>query len=119
MSISSLSLAARLGAALAAGAALAGCVVAPVESSGHVRHETVVYTRYGYPPPPRVEHRPRPPGPDYRWEQGSWFWSGQRYQWQSGHWMAPPPPVVRPPVVRPPAMRPPVHHVAPPPPAAR
>ena len=112
--------AARWGAALATMAALAGCVVPPVESEGRYRHETVVYTRYGYPPPPRIEHRPHPPGPNHMWEQGSWVWSGQRYQWRPGRWTmlhpAPPPP--RPPVVRPPmhAVPPPTVHPRPEPP---
>ena len=108
---------ARWAILLAASTVLLGCVVAPVESSATYRHDTVVYTRYGYPPPLRVEHRPRAPGPDYVWEQGSWVWSGQRYQWHGGSWVLslplPRPPVL---IVRPP--RPPAH-VAPPPPHYR
>lgn len=105
---------ARLGIALATGAVLAGCVVAP-EDGGYYRggHETTVYTRYGYPPPPRAERRPRAPGPDHVWEQGRWVWNGQRYHWQPGRWQhvrpAPPPHSHKPP--------PPPAHKPPPPPA--
>ncbi len=55
--------------------------------------------RYGHPPPPRAERRPRPPGPGYAWSQGRWVWSGQRYHWQPGRWhyvRPAPPPHVRP-----------------------
>lgn len=92
---------ARMGVVLASAALLAGCVVAPVEGGDyrHDRYKSHSYTRYGHPPPPRVERRPHPPGPDYVWSQGSWVWSGQRYQWRPGKWQyvrPAPPPRVRP-----------------------
>ncbi len=109
---------ARWAILLAASTALVGCVVAPVESSGTYRHDTVVYTRYGYPPPPRVERRPRAPGPDYAWEQGRWVWSGERYQWHGGGWVYMRPSAPRPPAVNHlPPKRPPAH--VPPPPEHR
>lgn len=112
MPVFSLITTARWGAALAAIAALGGCVVAPVESAGSYHHDHMVVTRYGYPPPPRVERRPHAPGPHHTWEQGRWEWSGQRYHWHTGRWVmphtAPRPPMVRPPV-----------HSAPPPPMHR
>lgn len=125
---------ARLGIALATGAVLAGCVVAP-EDGGYYRggHKTTIYTRYGYPPPPRAEHRPRAPGPDHVWEQGRWVWNGQRYHWQPGRWQhvrpvppphshkPPPPPAHKPPPPAhkpglPPHVRPPGQQLRPPPP---
>lgn len=87
---------ARMGAVLASAALLSGCVVMPVEG-GYRHHDRYEHYeshdrydryeghhthRYGHPPPPRAERRPRPPGPGYAWSQGRWVWSGQRYHWQ-------------------------------------
>ena len=91
---------ARMGAVLASAALLSGCVVMPVEG-GYRHHDRYEHYeshdrydryeghhthRYGHPPPPRAERRPRPPGPGYAWSQGRWVWSGQRYHWQPGRW---------------------------------
>ena len=67
---------ARMGAVLASAALLSGCVVMPVEGGyrhhdryehyeSHDRYEGHHAHRYGHPPPPRAERRPRPPGPGY------------------------------------------------------
>ncbi len=103
----------RMGAVLASAALLSGCVVMPVEG-GYRHHDRYEHYeshdrydryeghhvhRYGHPPPPRAERRPRPPGPGYAWSQGRWVWSGQRYHWQPGRWhyvRPAPPPHVRP-----------------------
>lgn len=121
----------RWGAVLAAGVLLSGCVVTPVEGEyrhGHYdRNETVIYHRYGHPPPPRAERRPSMPGPGYAWEQGEWVWNAGRYHWRPGRWqyvrpVPPPHSHVRPgppPYVRPgppPPVRPPAWHPNRPPP---
>ena len=135
---------ARMGAVLASAALLSGCVVMPVEG-GYRHHDRYEHYeshdrydryeghhahRYGHPPPPRAERRPRPPGPGYAWSQGRWVWSGQRYHWQPGRWhyvRPAPPPHVRPgppphahrPGPPPHAQHPPRGHRAPAPPSAR
>jgi hypothetical protein len=42
------------------------------------------------PPPLRVEHRPRPPGPGYIWISGYWAIRDRRQVWIAGHWEFPP-----------------------------
>ena len=84
-----------LGGALALG----GCVVAPTDgyhtgvydSPGYYSSNTVVYTQYGSPPPPRVEYRTVSPGPGYGWVGGDWVWGGSRYDWRPGRWAPQPP----------------------------
>lgn len=87
---------AAMGAAL-----LTGCVVPPVDggygggyggsygSGGYYESNTVVYTQYGSPPPPRVEYRTVSPYPDYVWVGGDWVWGGRRYDWRPGRWEPP------------------------------
>lgn len=85
-------LTAAMGAAL-----LTGCVVPPVDggyggsygSGGYYESNTVVYTQYGSPPPPRVEYRTVSPYPDYVWVGGDWVWGGRRYDWRPGRWEPP------------------------------
>ena len=77
-------------AAGTAAAVLTGCVVPPVEArGGYYESTTVVYDRYGSPPPARVEYRTVAPAPDYVWVGGAWEWSGSRYNWRPGRWDAP------------------------------
>jgi hypothetical protein len=71
----------------ASGAALAGCVVAPVAP----------VPAYGYgsevvgvaPPPPQVEYIGPPPAVGYVWLGGYWGWRGGHHVWNGGHWEAP------------------------------
>src|SRR5262245_666786 len=73
----------------ALGAALAGCVVAPVAPA----------PAYGYgsevvavaPPPPQAEYIGPPPAVSYVWIGGYWGWRGGRHVWNGGHWEAPRP----------------------------
>ena len=89
---------------------LSGCVVAPVEdgTTEYVYSSTTVSTRYGHPPPPRVEYRTVAPAPHYMWVAGDWFWTGSRYDWRPGRWvapgyrLAPPPPLPPRPHIQPP-----------------
>ena len=39
---------------------------------------------------PPVEVVPAPPRPDAVWVDGTWEWSGERYNWQPGYWVIPP-----------------------------
>jgi hypothetical protein len=76
----------------ALGAALAGCVVAPVAPVAPA-------PGYGYgyggevvgvaPPPPQVEYMGPPPAVGYVWIGGYWGWHGGRHVWNAGHWEAP------------------------------
>ncbi len=80
-----------LGFVLSASFLLTGCVVAPVEAEagyyGGPTHASVVYTRYGHPPPLRREYRPPPPAAaGYAWQSGLWVWQANRYQWRPGRW---------------------------------
>lgn len=63
--------------------AASGCAVA-VRSPGFV-----LYTRLP-PPAPLVEVVLPPPGPEYVWLNGYWYWSGAEYLWLRGHWSLPP-----------------------------
>lgn len=80
-------------AAIVGAALLSGCVVPPMEggyaSGAYYDNSTVVYTRYGYPPPPRVEYRTVSPSADYLWIGGGWDWNGRRYDWRPGRWDPP------------------------------
>lgn len=38
------------------------------------------------PPPVRIERRPRSPGRDYLWINGSWDYQRDRYVWRSGRY---------------------------------
>lgn len=42
------------------------------------------------PPEPQDERAPPPPGPDYVWVPGYWFWNGRGYVWHAGHYDVPP-----------------------------
>ena len=82
--------------ALAAAAALAGCVVAPVPG-------TVYSDPYGYPSTPATVYAPMaPPAPYYEvqpalpypgaiWINGYWNWSGNRHHWVPGRYERPRP----------------------------
>lgn len=70
---------------LAAGAALSGCVVAPV---GPYYGEPVVAVA---PPPPQYEVVPVAPYPGWLWIGGYWNWQLNRHVWIGGHWEAPRP----------------------------
>ena len=82
--------------ALAAAAALAGCVVAPVPG-------TVYSDPYGYPSTPATVYAPMaPPAPYYAvqpvlpypgaiWINGYWNWSGNRHHWVPGRYERPRP----------------------------
>lgn len=37
-------------------------------------------------PQPRVEVRPMPPAPTYRWVEGHYEWDGASWNWQPGYW---------------------------------
>lgn len=110
-------------AALAVGGAalLSGCAYDDGYYGGYGGYDygydrTVVYDRYGYPPPARVEYRTTAPSSRHVWVNGDWRWSGSRYQWAPGRWesqgyhVAPPsrprPPNIRPEPPRPPHARP-------------
>lgn len=41
------------------------------------------------PPPPRIEHPGRPPGPNAVWISGYWTWRDAQYQWVTGRWETP------------------------------
>jgi len=71
--------------ALAAGALLAGCVVAP---PGRPYYGEPVLVA---PPPPRAEYVGPPPVVGYVWIGGYWNWAGNRHDWVPGHWEAPRP----------------------------
>lgn len=103
-------------AALAVGGAalLSGCAYDDGYYGGYDYgyDRTVVYDRYGYPPPARVEYRTTAPSSRHVWVNGDWRWSGSRYQWVPGRWESSghhvaPPPRPRPPNVRPEPPRPP------------
>jgi len=66
------------------GAALSGCVVAPVP----YRAEVVAYAP---PPAPFEAVVGIAPAPGYFWVGGSYFWEGGRYAWHPGYWQAPRP----------------------------
>jgi hypothetical protein len=66
------------------GAALSGCVVAPVPVEG----EVIAYER---PPPVRYEVVGVAPAPGYFWVGGAWVWESGRYDWHPGRWEAPRP----------------------------
>lgn len=108
-------------AALAVGGAalLSGCAYDDGYYGGYGGYDygydrTVVYDRYGYPPPARVEYRTTAPSSRHVWVNGDWRWSGSRYQWAPGRWEQPGhhighqprPPQMRPEPQRPPQMRP-------------
>jgi hypothetical protein len=38
------------------------------------------------PPPLRVEVVPAPPGPEYVWVHGHWWWNGRAWLWARGHY---------------------------------
>ena len=71
-------------AALVAGAALSGCIVAPAPA---YEGEAV----YQAPPPVQYEAVGIAPSPGYFWIGGAWLWEGGRYGWRPGHWEAPRP----------------------------
>lgn len=75
----------KLGAALAGGLGLTGCVIAP--NQGHVVDGVVLVA----PPPPQTEVIGDPPQPGYVWIRGYWNWVGDRHVWVQGHWSAPRP----------------------------
>lgn len=70
--------------ALAAGAALTGCVVAPV---GPYYGEPVVTA----PPQPQYEVVPVAPYPGWLWIGGYWTWRVDRHVWVGGQWVPPRP----------------------------
>ena len=90
--------------AIAAAAALTGCVVAP-RPYYHAQPQPVytqpqpVYAQPGYapgvvvvetaPPAPYAEVIGVAPSPDYIWIGGAWFWEGGRHVWHRGYWSAP------------------------------
>ena len=69
--------------ALALGAALAGCVVAPARPV--YADETVMVA----PPPPQGEVIGVAPYPGQVWIGGYWGWNGGRHVWMPGRWEAP------------------------------
>jgi hypothetical protein len=71
-------------AALALGAALSGCVVAPVQPA-YADGEAVAVA----PPPPQYEAAGVAPAPGYVWINGYWGWGGGRHVWTPGRWAAP------------------------------
>lgn len=74
------------GAALAAGALLSGCVVAPVPMAA----DTGIYAPMA-PPPPYVEAVPPLPYAGAIWINGYWNWSGHRHVWVPGRYERPRP----------------------------
>ena len=82
--------------ALAAAAALAGCVVAPVPGTvysdpyGYPSTPATVYTPMA-PPAPYYEVQPALPYPGAIWINGYWNWSGNRHHWVPGRYERPRP----------------------------
>lgn len=77
---------------LLAAAALLGC--APVYWEEDVENHAVIVDRE--PPAPRDETvvDVEPPGSDWVWAPGYWYWSGLEWRWVSGRWALPPAPGV-------------------------
>ncbi|GAA0742707.1 hypothetical protein LRH25_05550 [Ideonella azotifigens] len=91
--------------ALAAAAALSGCVVAPLPArgyggGGYVDHgyynNGPAYDNYGgsvvvdvAPPPPRYEVITPAPALGWLWIGGYWGWRANQHYWNAGHWEAP------------------------------
>lgn len=75
----------RIGLFSVLAVAMAVTPLAACGTSGYyVENEEVWVDRA--PPPPRYEHRPMMPGPDYVWVGGYWYWTGRGYTWRSGFW---------------------------------
>lgn len=89
--------------AVAALAALSGCVVAPLPPArgGYVDHGYInngpVYDSYGgggvvvdvAPPAPRYEVITPAPALGWLWIAGYWGWRNNAHYWVGGHWEAP------------------------------
>lgn len=71
--------------------ALAGCAPrVPLAPTG--THEGDIPELVPYPPPPaRVEMIPAQPDADAVWMDGTWIWTGARYEWSPGRWQRPTP----------------------------
>ena len=81
----------RRGVIVAALAVVAGCAprlpVAPRGSHADDMPELVPFP----PPPARVELIPPRPNQEAVWIDGTWMWTGGRYEWQPGGWAQPVP----------------------------
>ncbi len=71
-------------AAVALGAAVSGCVVAPARPV-YADGEVVTVA----PPAPYYEAVGVAPAPGYVWLNGYWNWGGGRHVWVPGRWEAP------------------------------
>ena len=74
--------------AVAAGAMLSACVVAPAQPYYAAGYEGGYYDGVVTvaPPPPQVEVVGLAPGPGYFWIGGYWGWRGGRHYWVDGRW---------------------------------
>lgn len=57
-----------------------------VRTAMHTRTRVVVQTPRSAPPPPPRYRRPRQPGNNYVWIEGSYQWQNGAYVWQRGRW---------------------------------